>query len=297
MSLNVCVLGPKGKREDFCKSMAKKGSSDDFTFYNTSYQGKVIHLLEPTAYPEKIDAAIDALVLSEFVVFLVDDVNAEFGEQVLLLDALKFPAAKGILVSDVDVSAFTKGTALAEWKTVSLEEAKRLIIEEWTPEQRDGDPIIFVDHSFDVKGVGGVLLGVVKQGRVAVHEKLVANPLGSELEVRSIQKNDVDEKEAFSADRLGIAMKGLTAKEVKRGMVLTKAPLPSTSELAGNITYSKFAAKDSKMMHAFHCLQSTPCKPEGGKLILEKPLALVKGEPLLLCDLNKKMRVVGSLSV
>ena len=296
MSLNVCVLGPKAAREEFCHSLAKKGSSDDFTFYNTSVQGKVIHLLEPTAYPEKIDAAIDALALSEFVVFIVNEVTAEFGEQVVLLDAMRPPAENCVVVTDLDIAPYVKGTALEGWKAVTPEEAKRLIMEEWVVAPRDGEPIVLVDHSFDVKGVGGVLLGVVRQGRVAVHDTLLANPLGSELEVRSIQKNDVDEKEAFSSDRLGIAMKGLTAKEVRRGMVLTKTPLPSVTELAATITYSKFAAKDAKMMHAFHCLQSAPCRLEAGKLVFEKPLALVKGEPFVLCDLNRKMRVVGSVS-
>lgn len=290
MGLNVCILGPKAGREEFCKSLGKKGSSDDFTFYNTSVQGKVIHLIEPTTYPEKLDAVMDVLPICDHVFFIVDEVTPEFGEQVVLLDLYK---PSGFIVSDLDLAPYVKGTALEAWKKVSVEEAKAMILGELQPKTRDGPPIVFIDHSFEVKGVGSVLLGVVRQGTVKVHDKLTAYPLGRELEIRSIQKNDVDEKEASSSDRTGLSIKGLTSKDVKRGAVLSKEPLATVSELKASVAYSKFAQKDSKLLHAFHCLQSSPCRIEGEKLVFEKPLALVPGEPLLLGDLNKKMRAVG----
>ena len=293
MALNVCVAGSKAGRENFCKSIGKKGSSDDFTFYNTSYQGKLIHLFEPSGYPEKVDALLDPLSLSDFVVFAVDELNAEFGEQVLLLD---LAGANGVFVTQLDVSQYIKGTALEKWPVVSAEEAKRIVLDEWKPPERQGDAVVFVDHSFEVKGVGSVLLGVVRTGRIATHDKLVCNPQGGELEIRSIQKNDVDEKEGFSTDRVGLGIKGLTSKDVQRGTVLSAKPLKAVKELPANIAYSKFAAKDSKLLHAFHCLQSSPCRLEDGKLLFEKPLALVGNEPLVICDLNKKMRAVGKVS-
>ena len=293
MALNVCVAGSKAGRENFCKGIGKKGSAEDFTFYTTSYQGKLIHLFEPSAYPEKVDALLDPLSLSDFVVFVVDELNAEFGEQVLLLD---LAGMNGVFATDLDVSQYVKGTVLEKWPVVSAEEAKRLVIGEWKPPERQGEPIVFIDHAFDVKGVGSVLLGVVRYGKIAVHDKMVCNPQGGELEIRSIQKNDVDEKEGFSTDRVGLAIKGLTSKDVKRGTVLAAKPLKVVKELPANISYSKFAAKDSKLLHAFHCLQSSPCKLEDGKLLFEKPLALVAGEPVILCDLNKKMRAVGKVS-
>ncbi|VVC72093.1 Elongation factor 1-alpha [uncultured archaeon] len=293
MGLNVCILGPKAAREEFCKSMGKKGSSDDFTFYNTSVQGKVIHLIEPTAYPEKLDAVMDVMPLCDHVFFIVDEVTPEFGEQVVLLDLCK---PSGFIVSDLDLAPYIKGTALEAWKKVSPEEAKGMIQGELQPKKREGAPILFIDHSFEVKGVGSVLLGVVRQGDIRVHDKLTAYPLGKELEIRSIQKNDVDEKEASSSDRVGLSIKGLTSKDVKRGEVVSKEPLSVVSELPASVSYSKFAQKDSKLMHAFHCLQSSPCRIEGGKLAFEKSIALVKGEPLVLCDLNRKMRAVGTVA-
>lgn len=293
MALNICVAGSKAARESFCKGIGKKGSSDEFTFYNAIFQGKLIHLVEPTAYPEKLDALIDAAALSDFVILFVDEVNAEFGEQAILFDLL---AAKGLIVSQLDLSQYLKGTSLEKWPVISAEEAKRTILEELKPPERQGDPIVLVDHAFEVKGVATVLLGVVRSGKISVHEKLISNPSGKELAIRSIQKNDVDEKEAFSTDRVGLAIKGLTSKEVGRGDVLSAKPLRVANELPASISYSRFAQKDSKVLHAFHCLQSSPCRIEGNRMVFEKPLALVENEPLLLCDLNKKMRAVGRLS-
>ncbi|MDD5317508.1 MAG: hypothetical protein PHF51_02120 [Candidatus ainarchaeum sp.] len=291
MGVNICVAGSKSGREEFCRSLGKKGSSDDFTFYNTSYSGKRIHLIEPTAYPGKIDSLIDSVALSDFTVLVVGEINAEFGETVLILDLM---SPKGFFVTDADISQYVKGTSLENWKRLGMEAARRAVLEELKPEEKTGEPLVLVDHSFEVKGVGSVLLGVVKSGGLCVHDRLISNPGGQALEVRSIQKNDVEEKEAGSSDRIGLAIKGLTSKEVHRGAVLSKSPLPSASEIPqSSVIYSKFAAKDSKTLHAYHCLQSSPCRVEGGKIVFEKPIALVPGQPLILCDLNRKMRAVG----
>ena len=204
-------------------------------------------------------------------------------------------APKGFFVTQLDLSAYTKGTSIADWPVLSGEEAKRRIQEELKPIERSGEPIVFIDHSFEVKGIGSVLLGIVHSGRISVHDKLSCYPTGGELEIRSIQKNDVDVKEASSSDRVGLAIRGLTSKEARRGSILASKPMKVVNELPAKITYSRFAARDSKVLHAFHCLQSSPCRLDGERLLFDKPIALVEGEPLILADLNKKMRAVGKV--
>jgi len=290
MSLNVCVLG--NSRKEFCKAIAKEGSSDDFTMYNTNYQGKLINLVEPTKYPEKIVALANSLFLSDFVVFIVDELNAETGEQIVMLDMFK---KKGCLVTDLDLKQFIKGTALEQWPVLSSEGARRFVLEEFAIPVRTGDPIVIVDHSFEVKGVGSVVLGIVYQGIVKVHDILLCFPGKKELDVKSIQKNDVDVPEAVASDRLGIAMKRLKSEDVPRGSVLAK-DLKCVAEMENIIQFSKFAAKDSTVLYALHCLQSVPCMIENNKIIFEKQLALVQGQPIIFADLNKKIRVVGSIN-
>ncbi len=290
MSINVCVLGQG--RNEFCRSIAKPSQPEDFTMFNTNYHGRLINLVEPTRYPEKISALVNSVFLSDFTVFFAGEANAELGEQIVLLDLM---GAKGCFVSDLDLAPFTKGTSLERWPIIDSESARKLVLEELQPPKRDGDAIVFVDHSFEVKGVGSVLLGVVHRGKVKVHDSLISFPGGKELEVKSIQKNDVDVAEAEASDRLGIGMKKLKSDDVPRGSVLSNRPLKIVGELENKIEFSKFSAKDSTSLHAFHCLQSVPCKAEGGKIILEKELALVPGLLIVFCDLNKKMRVIGKM--
>jgi selenocysteine-specific translation elongation factor len=42
--------------------------------------------------------------------------------------------------------------------------------------KRDGSPIIHIDNIFYVKGVGVVVLGILKQGAIKVHDELMLFP-------------------------------------------------------------------------------------------------------------------------
>lgn len=120
-----------------------------------------------------------------------------------------------------------------------------------------------------------------------------AFPDKKELEVKNIQKNDVDVAEASCSDRVGLAIRKLTSNDVPRGSVLTKKELRAVTELENKIEYSKFSQKDSAALAAYHCLQAVTCKIDGQKIVFERKLALVPGQPIVFCDLNKKLRVVG----
>ena len=86
--------------------------------------------------------------------------------------------------------------------------------------------MIPVDHAFDVKGVGTVVLGVVKQGTVKVYDQLRIMPAGSDIVVKSIQMHDDPVHESKSPARVGLAVKGMTAEQISRGDVLC---LPNSS--------------------------------------------------------------------
>jgi selenocysteine-specific translation elongation factor len=86
--------------------------------------------------------------------------------------------------------------------------------------------MIPLDHAFDVKGVGTVVLGVVKQGTVKVYDQLRIMPAGSDIVVKSIQMHDDPVHESKSPARVGLAVKGMTAEQISRGDVLC---LPNSS--------------------------------------------------------------------
>jgi selenocysteine-specific translation elongation factor len=55
------------------------------------------------------------------------------------------------------------------------------------PKGADGSAVIPIDHAFDIKGVGMVVLGVVKEGTVRAYDELALTPGGKKILVKSIQ--------------------------------------------------------------------------------------------------------------
>jgi len=83
---------------------------------------------------------------------------------------------------------------------------------------------ILIDHVFPVKGIGTVILGIVKQGKVQSGQMLEI--VGYEAAVkkviiRSIQKHDRNFKVAYEGDRVGLALKGnISPRDVSRDNIL-----------------------------------------------------------------------------
>jgi selenocysteine-specific translation elongation factor len=88
------------------------------------------------------------------------------------------------------------------------------------PKSLDGPCIIPIDHAFNVKGIGTVILGVIRQGTVTTYDELNILPSGKSILVKSIQMHDDPVKESKSPARVGLAIKGVAADEISRGDVL-----------------------------------------------------------------------------
>jgi selenocysteine-specific translation elongation factor len=88
------------------------------------------------------------------------------------------------------------------------------------PISLEGDCIIPIDHAFNVKGIGTVILGVIKQGTVKTYDQLKILPSGKNILVKSIQMHDDPVNESKSPARVGLAIKGVDADVISRGDVL-----------------------------------------------------------------------------
>lgn len=89
-----------------------------------------------------------------------------------------------------------------------------------TPKSLEGPCIIPIDHAFNVKGIGTVILGVIRQGTVKTYDQLNILPSGKSILVKSIQMHDDPVNESKSPARVGLAIKGVNADEISRGDVL-----------------------------------------------------------------------------
>ena len=84
--------------------------------------------------------------------------------------------------------------------------------------------MMYIDKIYSVVGVGAVVSGTVRQGKVKSGDKLLLGPdrLGKFIEVRvkSIEMHYYKKDYAEAGDVVGISIKGVDIGDIKRGMIL-----------------------------------------------------------------------------
>jgi len=171
-----------------------------------------------------------------------------------------------------------------------------------TPQNSESPTVVVVDHSFNVKGVGEVILGFVKQGVVHKHDKLVVLPNNKDVMVRSIQMQDKEVEEATAGSRVGLAMKDATIDDVPRGAMLCAPQAASTtSTLTLSFTKNRYyPILREGLFHLIVGMQMTPAtiiQANNGTLSLrtEKEIGYHKDDLFILLDLNaRKLHFMGS---
>ncbi|MGN5151670.1 selenocysteine-specific translation elongation factor [Aeromonas enteropelogenes] len=84
-------------------------------------------------------------------------------------------------------------------------------------------PRLYVDRVFTASGTGTVLTGTLQQGSLKVGEKLLLQPAGREVQVRSLQAYHQQVDEIGAVCRVAVGLKKVPHKEVARGHCLTRA--------------------------------------------------------------------------
>jgi selenocysteine-specific translation elongation factor len=123
-----------------------------------------------------------------------------------------------------------------------------------------------IDHFFNVRGIGTVVLGVVSSGEIRTHHSLQVLPVKKQVQVRSIQKLDDDAEVACPGDRVGVALKGIEVDELDRGYVLSNDPGIRTTDLVTGrlelVKYWKLPLKEGMVVHVGHWMQFLPGRVE-----------------------------------
>ncbi len=277
-------------REKFCKLVGKETGKGDISFYTTSFQGRIITLIEPSLYPQKIQPLLYTLSMADYVVLEVDQLNQYVGELIVSLDLLH--KDKGMIISSVPLPL--KGTVLEKYEKVETPEAaKEKILALPAEVPADTSTFGLIDSAFAVKSVGNVALGALKSGTIRKHDKLTVLPEKKDVEIRSIQVQDKDTEEAGPGTRFGIAFKG---ELPERGILVPLAHgFELKDDMNGTFMKSPFYRDEVRgKMHAYLNLQFVSTNVNEGELKMEKPIAFRKGDLVLVCDpSNPKLRVVG----
>ena len=299
-SINFALLG----EESIAKDFGKKGTSTDITIYDRKESGILRTWTIPTSFPDKIQPLFQAINMGEYVILSISKLDKFTGEQIVALDVLS--KKQGMLSHTFDVDrntllAMIKGTAVEQYKIVEPENLKKEI-DKLEPISTGGKTKIVIDHCFDVKGVGTVILGKVVQGKVKQYDNLKLYPKGVDVMIKSIQMHDDTVEEAVSPARVGLAVKGVTPDDIQRGDILCLADTVSIAqEIELDYIPSKFfkdKLAQNQMFLVNVGLQIRPAQImslEPMKLSLGKNIAYEKNDIcVILKPESTSIRIVGS---
>ncbi|MBI5000357.1 MAG: elongation factor Tu [Euryarchaeota archaeon] len=294
--------------------LAKKGTESDLRFFNLKREQGAITFIEPARYPDKVQPLIQALAMADAAILSVDKIDRFLGEQIIAIDSIGLERGFIILNNYMqmdEVAPFLKGTPLSGWPVLGRDANKvnDALLAMDIP-AKDGPVKVPVDHFFNVKGVGTVVLGCVRRGTVRQHGELEAYPTGKNALVRSIQVHDSDVPEAGFGNRVGLALKNIDVADLDRGHVLAPSgSLLASQSLKLELRASRFwkgELREGAIVHCSSGLQIVPARvrdADGGSLkggatgcatfSFERPLVHEKGERILVLDLDSKgLRVV-----
>ena len=299
-SVNFVVLGEQTIANDF----GKKGTVTDLTVYDRKESDIIRTWVVPNGFPEKIQPLLQAINIAEYVIFYVASLDRYTGEQIIALDMLN--KKNGILSHSYEVDenrlhSMIKGTVLQNYKKIDSPNIKEELVK-LPPISYDGPAQIVIDHSFDVKGVGTVVLGKVLQGTINQYDNLKHLPSGTDVMVKSIQMHDDDVKQAVCPARVGLSLKGIKPDEVGRGDIITSdESFEIKNELEIDFNQSPFYK--GEISENQMCLVSIGLQVKAAKfssispvkLILDKPVVCRKNEICLLVKPEStSVRVIGS---
>ena len=299
-SINFVILG----KQDLASEFGKKGTESDLTLYDRKESDIIKTWVIPNGFPEKIQPLFQAINLSEYVIFHVDKLDKFTGEQIIALDSLK--KEKGILshTFDVDESKLNmmiKGTVVENYTRVDQDKIKDEM-NSLEPITNDNPAELLIDHCFDVKGVGTVILGKVSNGKIKQYDNLKLYPHNIDVLIKSIQMHDDPVSESVCPARVGLAVKGAKPDEVGRGDVISvEGAVEIKTEI--ELDFEKSPFYKSEIAENQGCLVNIGLQTKAAKfssitplkLVFEKPIVYKKNDiAVILKPESTTIRILGS---
>jgi selenocysteine-specific translation elongation factor len=285
--------------QDVAKELGKKGTASDLTLFNAVHDAHAMTVVEPTQFPEKLAPLVEALAMADRCLLTVLELSRPVAETIAVVDLTDVPTTVvvGPSIGDAELDRVLKGSRLDSAPRVPLDYPHlRAMLEEWNAPSVEGPVEVPIDHSFPVKGVGAVALGVVRRGTLHAHDRLRLFPTGKDVDIRSIQVHDADRRDAACGERVGIALKGVDADELSRGQVLAPPGTfrESPAVLGGPLTRCRYYRGDAgpgAQLHLALGLQVVPAildraDAAGVAVTADRPVAYRTGTTALLLDLS-----------
>jgi selenocysteine-specific translation elongation factor len=172
-----------------------------------------------------------------------------------------------------------KGTVVEKYVKVEQDSIKEQM-DKIKPISVEGKSQVVIDHCFDVKGVGTVILGKVMSGKIKQYDNLKLYPAGLDVLIKSIQMHDDPVDEAVCPARVGLAVKGAKPDDVGRGdMIGDEGAVQVATEIELDFVKNQFYKGDISENQG--CLVSIGLQIRAAKFTSVSPLKLTFEKPIL----------------
>lgn len=320
--LNVTFLGS----EDLAKEIGKVSDSRDVESYvykeNKDSGVKILSLVRPVSFPEKIKGLTSSLTLGDFIVLEVNNIDANLGE--LLVACSSSGISDGIIIlnpkdgnwiDESQLGTLVKQVGLQNWEIKKLDALglRQYLLDaldqkEIELRERVNNPLVIaVDQYFNVKGVGLVVIGGVRSGTVNKHDVLKILPSNGTGIVRSLQVMDDDVEQAKAGDRVGIALRNADENSLSQGALIVQKEDSDSVEVHKKTeliflpaAFARYEPVENGVIHVAIDLQFVVGRIASvidNKIIVdwETPLMIRKNSNsrILICQLDAKPRIIG----
>ncbi len=308
--------------------LGKKGTSTDITIYDRKTNDQIISYCFSNTYPDKLQSLLQSISMSDYAILNISHLDSFLGEQILALDI--FNIKKGFILYSYNIDGekiknIIKKTSLSSFQILDdIEQLKTSLSKLQTVEEQQEKEIngkdngqqqssttisnnsvyIPIDHVFDVKGVGTVILGCIKQGEIKTYDELEINPLNKSIVIKSIQMHDDPVNYSKKSSRVGLAIKGVSAKDVSRGDIITTPGLSKIINGSFQIKFNKnpyfkedIVETQNYMISIGLQIRTVKIKNIGNSELdikIEKPVAYIKNDRCIVFSPDSKtMRIMG----
>jgi selenocysteine-specific translation elongation factor len=316
--------------------LGKKGTSTDITIYDRKTNDQIISYCFSNTYPDKLQSLLQSIAISDYAILNISRLDSFLGEQILALDI--FNIKKGFILYSYDIDVeklknIIKKTSLSSFHIVDNVEQLKICLSEMqtvdeeveegkkdkenAEHQTQASPnttvntiantnsvYIPIDHVFDVKGVGTVILGCIKQGEIKTYDELEINPANKPIVIKSIQMHDDPVNYSKKSSRVGLAIKGVSAKDVSRGDIITSPGLSKIINNGFQIKFNKNPFYKEDIVETQNYMISVGLQNRTVKIkkigdnelyiTLEKPIAYIKNDRCIVYSPDSKtMRIMG----
>jgi selenocysteine-specific translation elongation factor len=172
-----------------------------------------------------------------------------------------------------------KGTVVENYVKVDHDMIKEEM-DKFEPITNDEQSEMVIDHCFDVKGVGTVILGKVTNGKIKQYDNLKLYPAGIDVLIKSIQMHDDPVTESICPARVGLAVKGVKPDDVGRGDIISEeGAVDIKTEIELDFQKSPFYKNDIAENQG--CLVSIGLQIKAAKFTSISPLKLTFEKPVV----------------